>query len=46
MDRLVESTSDIAVSAFERKIAALEKDKHLASERLEKSFNPNTPVSE
>ncbi len=40
MNHMAESTSDMAMAAFERKIAALEKDRYLASEKLEKSFKP------
>lgn len=40
LDRIVETTSGITITAYERKIVALENEKHLASEKLENSFKP------
>ena len=42
LDRIVESSSRITINAYERKIASLENEKLLASEKLENSFKPQT----
>ncbi len=40
LDRIVETSSRITIKAYERKIASLENEKLLASEKLENSFKP------
>ena len=40
LDRIVETPSPITITAYERKIASLENEKLLVSEKLENSFKP------
>ncbi len=40
LERIVEATSSTTISAYERKIDALEKEKLVAVEKLENGFKP------
>ena len=46
LDKIVEATSATVVKAYERKIDQLERDKILASEKLEHSFKPKGNADE
>jgi len=46
VDRIVDSNNATAVSAYERKIAQLARDKHLALEKLEDIKEPVRPFKE
>ena len=46
VDRIVESASPTAISAYEQRIARLEKDKLVAAEKLKNGVGPKAPFDE
>ena len=46
LDRLVETTSQAAIKAYERKIDQLEKEKHLKTEKMHKTTPPSGAIDQ